>query len=44
MGKYKVVRKLGQGSHGSMFLVRDSKDVREFVMKNSTVSGMNASE
>ena len=44
MGKYKVLKKLGQGSYGTVFLVQDSKDGRLFVMKKITVSGMTQSE
>jgi NIMA (never in mitosis gene a)-related kinase len=44
MGKYKVVKKLGQGSYGTVYLVQDSKDNQFFVMKKITVSGMGEQE
>eukprot|EP00475_Leptophrys_vorax_P007174 TRINITY_DN14548_c0_g1_i1.p1 TRINITY_DN14548_c0_g1~~TRINITY_DN14548_c0_g1_i1.p1 ORF type:complete len:455 (-),score=108.70 TRINITY_DN14548_c0_g1_i1:84-1448(-) len=44
MGKYKVVKKLGQGSYGTVYLVQDSKDNQYFVMKKITVSGMGEQE
>lgn len=44
MGKYKVLKKLGQGSYGTVYLVQDSRDGENFVMKKITVSGMTEQE
>ncbi|CEO95632.1 unnamed protein product (mitochondrion) [Plasmodiophora brassicae] len=44
MGKYKVLKKLGQGSYGTVFLVQDEKDGRLFVMKKINVAGMSQNE
>jgi NIMA (never in mitosis gene a)-related kinase len=44
MGKYKILKKLGEGSFGTVFLVEDEKDQAIYVLKQISLTGMSAQE
>jgi serine/threonine protein kinase len=44
MGKYKILKKLGEGSFGTVFLVEDEKDHASYVLKQISLTGMTAQE
>ena len=44
MGKYKIIKKLGEGSFGTVFLVEDEKDEATYVLKQISLTGMSAQE
>lgn len=44
MGKYKILKKLGEGSFGTVFLVEDEKDQGQYVLKQISLAGMTPQE